>query len=149
MRLSKGDIMYSKNDYRYYLENQLMHSDDVLAHYGVRGMKWHKKKGGYTDNYYNHEMAITTGGSWVDSSGRSGTSKPTTKKFISYGQRQKKKDMKADRKQLYDNVDATNPYKYNKKKSIKKNIKSNLKVAKDRRKLKKIADKKVERYYNN
>ena len=37
--------MYSKNDYRYYLENQLVHSDDFLAHYGVKGMKWkqHKK----------------------------------------------------------------------------------------------------------
>ena len=38
--------MYSKNDYRYYLENQLIHSDDYLAHYGVKGMKWkqHKKQ---------------------------------------------------------------------------------------------------------
>lgn len=36
--------MYSKNDYRYYLENQLIHSDDFLAHYGVKGMKWHKRK---------------------------------------------------------------------------------------------------------
>ena len=32
--------MYSKNDYRYYLEHQLMYSDDYLAHYGVIGMKW-------------------------------------------------------------------------------------------------------------
>ena len=37
--------MYSKNDYRYYLENQLAHSDDFLAHYGVKGMKWRKRKG--------------------------------------------------------------------------------------------------------
>lgn len=36
--------MYSKNDYRYYLENQLMHSDDMLAHYGIKGMKWKKHK---------------------------------------------------------------------------------------------------------
>ena len=36
--------MYSKNDYRYYLENQLMHSDDILAHYGVKGMKWKHHK---------------------------------------------------------------------------------------------------------
>ena len=38
--------MYSKNDYRYYLEHQLMCSDDFLAHYGVKGMKWkqHLKK---------------------------------------------------------------------------------------------------------
>lgn len=32
--------MYSRNDYRYYLEHQLMISDDYLAHYGVLGMKW-------------------------------------------------------------------------------------------------------------
>lgn len=32
--------MYSKNDYRYYLDNQLAHSDDFLAHYGVKGMRW-------------------------------------------------------------------------------------------------------------
>ena len=32
--------MYNKNDYRYYLEHQLMYSDDYLAHYGVIGMKW-------------------------------------------------------------------------------------------------------------
>lgn len=32
--------MYSRNDYRYYLERQLLVSDDYLAHYGVIGMKW-------------------------------------------------------------------------------------------------------------
>ena len=36
--------MYGKNDYRYYLENRLMHSDDYLAHFGVKGMKWGKHK---------------------------------------------------------------------------------------------------------
>ena len=37
--------MYSKNDYRYYLEHR-MAEDNYLAHYGVKGMKWkhHKKK---------------------------------------------------------------------------------------------------------
>lgn len=34
--------MYSKNDYRYYLEHRLSNSDDYLAHYGVKGMKWKK-----------------------------------------------------------------------------------------------------------
>lgn len=34
--------MYSKNDYRYYLEHRLAESDDYLAHYGVKGMKWKK-----------------------------------------------------------------------------------------------------------
>ena len=36
--------MYSKNDYRYYLEHRLSNSDDYLAHYGVKGMKWNKRK---------------------------------------------------------------------------------------------------------
>ena len=35
--------MYSKNDYRYYLEHRLAESDDYLAHYGVKGMKWKKR----------------------------------------------------------------------------------------------------------
>lgn len=36
--------MYSRNDYRYYLEHRLAESDDYLAHYGVKGMKWKKHK---------------------------------------------------------------------------------------------------------
>lgn len=36
--------MYSKNDYRYYLEHRLFNSDDYLAHYGIKGMKWNKRK---------------------------------------------------------------------------------------------------------
>lgn len=36
--------MYSKNDYRYYIERQCMESDDFLMHYGVKGMKWKKHK---------------------------------------------------------------------------------------------------------
>ena len=34
--------MYSKNDYRYYLEHRASQSEDFLMHYGVKGMKWHK-----------------------------------------------------------------------------------------------------------
>ena len=34
--------MYSKNDYRYYLEHRASQSDDFLMHYGVKGMRWHK-----------------------------------------------------------------------------------------------------------
>ena len=41
--------MYSKNDYRYYLEHRLEESDDYLAHYGVKGMKWRKHKTGVKD----------------------------------------------------------------------------------------------------
>ena len=36
--------MYSKNDYRYYLEHRLSESDNHLAHYGVKGMKWSNKR---------------------------------------------------------------------------------------------------------
>ena len=42
--------MYSKNDYRYYLENKIIHSDDFLAHYGVKNMKWGKHKPSQTIN---------------------------------------------------------------------------------------------------
>ena len=45
--------MYSKNDYRYYLENQLIHSDDFLAHYGVKGMKWKHHKNGLSTEIDN------------------------------------------------------------------------------------------------
>lgn len=52
--------MYSKNDYRYYLENQLVHSDDFLAHYGVKGMKWkqHVKKGIQTGSNTTANIAV-------------------------------------------------------------------------------------------
>ena len=50
--------MYSKNDYRYYLENQLMHSDDFLSHYGVKGMKWRKrKKTRYDDRIHDPKLS--------------------------------------------------------------------------------------------
>lgn len=45
--------MYSRNDYRYYLENRLMHSDDFLAHYGVKGMKWKHHKNGLSNEIDN------------------------------------------------------------------------------------------------
>lgn len=43
--------MYSDNDYRYYLERQLMESNDFLAHYGVKGMKWkdHRTRMNWSD----------------------------------------------------------------------------------------------------
>lgn len=40
--------MYGKNDYRLYLEHRLAESNDYLAHYGVKGMKWKHRKGGNT-----------------------------------------------------------------------------------------------------
>jgi len=36
--------MYSKNDYRYYLERRCAESSDFLMHYGVKGMKWKHHK---------------------------------------------------------------------------------------------------------
>lgn len=39
--------MYSKNDYQYYLENQLTHSDDFLAHYGVNNYLIHERSHKY------------------------------------------------------------------------------------------------------
>jgi len=36
--------MYSRNDYRYYLEHRCAESDDFLMHYGVKGMKWKDHK---------------------------------------------------------------------------------------------------------
>ena len=52
--------MYSKNDYRYYLENQLVHSEDYLAHYGVKGMKWkqHVKRGVQTGSNTTANIAL-------------------------------------------------------------------------------------------
>lgn len=59
--------MYSKNDYRYYLEHRLAQSDDFLAHYGVKGMKWknhklknlindYKKKNNVTGSIFDRDM---------------------------------------------------------------------------------------------
>ena len=45
--------MYSKNDYRYYLEHRLMMSDNFLAHYGVKGMKWKN----HATNYIDRQLA--------------------------------------------------------------------------------------------
>ena len=43
--------MYSDNDYRYYLEHRLQESDDILMHYGVKGMKWRHHKNVNTGAY--------------------------------------------------------------------------------------------------
>lgn len=59
--------MYSKNDYRYYLEQRLMQSNDFLAHYGIKGMKWknhklknlidnYKKKNNVTGSIFDRDM---------------------------------------------------------------------------------------------
>ena len=39
MHLNRLIVMYSKNDYRYYLEHHMI-TGDYLAHYGVEGMHW-------------------------------------------------------------------------------------------------------------
>ncbi len=52
--------MYNRNDYRYYLERRLYESDDFLAHYGVKGMKWKQ-----------HKVGVKLNEDWGDGSKRS------------------------------------------------------------------------------
>lgn len=79
--------MYSKNDYRYYLENQLMHSDDFLAHYGVKGMKWkqHLKKK-FNNNYEIYNVS----GTHNEFGGPNGQKKVGTIKYTERGIESKK-----------------------------------------------------------
>ena len=116
-----------------------MHSDDILAHYGVKGMKWHKKhaangnpEGAYNDHLFNHNFILSDGKTTI----------------TSYGQNQRRKDIAADKRQMHQHVNETNPYKIDRSQSLKKNVQSNIQVHKDRKQLKKIADKTVDRYYN-
>ena len=127
--------MHSRNDYRYYLEHQLMMSGDFLAHYGVKGMKWHKKKAYDESTDTNTYMTLGVGGS--------------NTKLVKYGRDQKKADMRADRRQLHKLINKSNKYRYNENKSIRQNVDSNIQVAKRRRKLKKSANKTVDRVYNS
>lgn len=129
--------MYSRNDYRYYLENRLMHSDDFLAHYGVKGMKWHKKKEYVKGDSYTINSSI---------SGPDGVSHYTNHY---YGQDQKKQDKRADRKQMKKLINNQNKYRVDKKKSISDNIKSNKNTLVRRRKLKKDVARKVDVYYGD
>ena len=48
--------MYSKNDYRYYLEHR-MSEENHIAHFGIKGMKWRNRK----DSSYRLESALLTG----------------------------------------------------------------------------------------
>ena len=50
--------MYSDNDYRYYLEHRLQESEDILMHYGVKGMKWRRHKTGTFLNNIPQEQLI-------------------------------------------------------------------------------------------
>lgn len=90
-----------------------------------------KKSEGYsTDRFnhtttYNNKMSITT-----------------------YGQRQKKKDMKSDIRQRNEAINNANPYKYDTKKSVKSNLKSNSQVSERRRQLKRKAKAQVEKNYS-
>ena len=189
--------MYSKNDYRYYLEHRLEESDDYLAHYGVKGMKWKKRKGRdllnildgtrkrslelvkednnrgvkATDrarnDYYNRRLRgfsesrtktapnmyttrnkgkyskSETGHTMTLSSGGSTTVKRT------YGQADKRADMRADKKMRKAYINQQNPHSYDKSKSLRKNIEDNRKVSRRRKVLKERAYRKVDEQYRN
>lgn len=170
--------MYSKNDYRYYLEDQLMHSDDFLAHYGIKGMRWknHKpsiladqdrglrrtefvkanldrmrshenrrttqapnmyhtrKKNSYSDNKLNRSTEINSGGS--------------KEEFTTYGQMQKNADMRGDKRERRKAINQQNKFEYDKKKSLKKNIRAYKNNLKKKRVLKKRAYQRVDALYN-
>ena len=205
--------MYSKNDYRYYLENQLARSDDFLAHYGVKGMKWRKRKGpdqtsvdvgkilnlgvhplkygkdgmlrnasktgkrnvlndkargvkrtkntnvrkaqdhvnrktktkanmyttqrksSYGKDEYTHEITVKSAGSPAETT-------------TVYGQKQKRADMKADKKMRRQAINEANPYHaYDKNKSLKSNIQANKAVMNKRKYKKKKAYAKVDKDY--
>ena len=76
--------MYSKNDYRYYLEHR-MAEENYLAHYGVKGMKWkiHKAKKAIGEFIYPSTTVSFDDGSTMklDSKQHSKTGKITKKKF--------------------------------------------------------------------
>lgn len=96
--------MYSKNDYRYYRENRLLYSDDFLAHYGVKGMKWGKKKVTFekrTDSYSgakDYRIDFNKHEHWSDGIGiRYDNGKKTGKKSLSvYNTTRTKWDKKND-----------------------------------------------------
>ena len=80
--------MYSKNDYRYYLENRLIHSDDYLAHYGVKGMKWKQHvRNKFNENYsvYNMSGRHEYGGHTYDWKERGIESRKNPNKYLSVG----------------------------------------------------------------
>ena len=206
--------MYSKNDYRYYLENQLAHSDDFLAHYGVKGMKWKQHKKGLEDLISNnagklfgsgiHPIAYDKNGmlrtasktgkqnvlndkergikrtnhtnvhkakNHVNKSTKTKANMYTTQRkshytndetnshytlstnghtseYTTYGQAQKRADMKADKKMRRQAINEANPYHaYDKNKSLKSNIQANKAVMNKRKYKKKKAYAKVDKDY--
>ena len=93
-------------------------------------------KGKYTNDKYNHSSVLNSGGL-----------RPTVTK--TYGQKQKKADIKADKKMRRDYINQKNPYSYDKNKSLKKNVASNKNVAKKRKTLKQRAYNRVDEEYRN
>lgn len=76
--------MYSKNDYRYYLEHRLAESNNYLAHYGVKGMKWKKHLANKVDSYLaNKARNLGYGGTYYvnnDASGKTYSNMTQVKK---------------------------------------------------------------------
>lgn len=91
------------------------------------------KKSKYSNNKYNHTTEISS---------------PDSKTVhTTYGQKQKKADIKADKKMRRDYINQQNPYSYDANKSLKKNINTNKKVARKRKALKERAYRKVDESY--
>ena len=120
--------MYSKNDYRYYLEHRLAQSDDFLAHYGVEGMKWKNRK--RKPDLYGNSLFDTYYGD---------VRRP--------GQVEKALDKYKAKKTARELVNKTHKYRWNENKSVGKNIERNIKTAKRRSKLKKAANKAIDAAY--
>lgn len=88
-------MMYSNNDWRYYLEHQLEQSDDYLAHYGVKNMKWgkRKQKNSRLYNIASNSIANTIGDTIVNNTVKTmkKTGKTMKQKIADYKKKKKKK----------------------------------------------------------
>ena len=95
--------MYSKNDYRYYLEYRIA-EDNYLAHYGVKGMKWKHHKKTASD-------ALNTIGSKISDTYDAASNKTTdaydaAKSFSAKTSKKVKKNAKKAYKYVDDHVDG-------------------------------------------
>lgn len=116
--------MYSNNDFRYYK------GGSYLAHYGVKGMKWHKHLKAATD-WWKYGV---TGSGYRDDAQKykeksDAAHRWSQKKFTDYQKSNKKTDIDtaakyAHRSQTYDKQSAYNKEQYKKKRDVKSRLKN-------------------------